>query len=876
MAERRVTVKVDVVGSAGGLKATLATAEKGAAGLQQQIDKINRTVIAPTVKMPSVAAFKVPAIPAAAIAGINSITQAVSDLHAEIARLNQTTIKTPAVGSGVAGGIGSVLAGVVAGRISGGAGGLGPRSVLPGFRGPRSQRYQEFMETVPESDKEFVDAYWRFKKGLKPEKTPAPAAGGGMPAEALPMTPPVSAPPASVPMPAAALVTTPTKTKKPRKTPKVVPPAKPAPLTATDIAAIITTPGMDIAAQVAGIADALKDDLVAGAKLAGLVLPAAAKRNKAGIIEAIKTHMGGLPGTSVPSFVAPWPAIPEPPPRRAPSPGEAAWTSAIPPRGVTPAPGMSGSAAWTSAVPPGFIGPHEFIGPTWPRPRGRDPLVGMSGMAEPMRLPMVGPQAVGAPTRADEKPLGWLATIKNKLIDRYGAKQTAAIIASGQAVGWGMTAVGSAMTHLPVWIPGSTLWGMAPGIGVAEIAKRLRERKAAAAAAGVKTTPHQAISGTEYRGDWPGGGGPGDHMPSRWDRFQSFAGHARMGAAVGAGAMYAGVAALPPVQSQLHNSFQLLAGEIGISVIPEVVRLSGWLQTFARVVRTVNEATGGGLGKALFWGTAALTGIAAVNTGLNMTRNAATGIGWAGRGLGIFADVAAPAAGHAVGAGVSRAVAPAAGGGAGGAVGQAGMGAGGTVAGGGLLATGMNIGGPIAAAIPWIATLAETGSHYASIMTDAQRREEMSTLLLQGPEHVARLRGAPESVMQGHREYARAFAADPTMIMAGLEAARFNATQADERYQIQHGGLTGWLGRQWHGEPGSAPGAANARLMMDPQAQLGGDVTALYDRILMNIAGQPGPLGEQQARSAEAVIQNTSALQANTDAIRGASRSQEI
>lgn len=59
------------------------------------------------------------------------------------------------------------------------------------------------------------------------------------------------------------------------------------------------------------------------------------------------------------------------------------------------------------------------------------------------------------------------------VLDRYGPKTAAAIIASGQAVGWGASAL-MPLLGLPPWIPGSTILGMAPGIAAAELYRRFK------------------------------------------------------------------------------------------------------------------------------------------------------------------------------------------------------------------------------------------------------------------------------------------------------------------------------------------------------------------------------------------------------------------
>jgi hypothetical protein len=179
---------------------------------------------------------------------------------------------------------------------------------------------------------------------------------------------------------------------------------------------------------------------------------------------------------------------------------------------------------------------------------------------------------------------------------------------------------------------------------------------------------------------------------------------AQVGAAVSGGLVAAGVASLPVVSEQLTNSFALLTREIGISVIPGVVRMSGWFQSAARTFRSVNEHTGGMLGSGLFYGGLTLGGVGLANSGFNMAKGVAGNIGsvasWGSRALGFGAEAAGTAAaqaggniagnvaGRAVGRATGRAAGSAVAGAGGSAVGSAATAAGGTVAGGSVVAGG--------------------------------------------------------------------------------------------------------------------------------------------------------------------------------------------
>lgn len=91
----------------------------------------------------------------------------------------------------------------------------------------------------------------------------------------------------------------------------------------------------------------------------------------------------------------------------------------------------------------------------------------------------------------------------------------------------------------------------------------------------------------------------GAAMMDMRDKFSPLTSALRGGTVAAAGAVTAGVASLPDLSSQLTNSFAMLSREIGISVTPSMVRLSGVLQSLSRTVRNVDEASGGIAGNAL-------------------------------------------------------------------------------------------------------------------------------------------------------------------------------------------------------------------------------------------------------------------------------------
>lgn len=68
-----------------------------------------------------------------------------------------------------------------------------------------------------------------------------------------------------------------------------------------------------------------------------------------------------------------------------------------------------------------------------------------------------------------------LAKAKGKLVDRYGAKTAAAIVASGQAISWGAFGVGLA-TGAPLYVP--SVIAMVPAAALAELHHQLKGSKA--------------------------------------------------------------------------------------------------------------------------------------------------------------------------------------------------------------------------------------------------------------------------------------------------------------------------------------------------------------------------------------------------------------
>lgn len=61
----------------------------------------------------------------------------------------------------------------------------------------------------------------------------------------------------------------------------------------------------------------------------------------------------------------------------------------------------------------------------------------------------------------------------NALEKRYGKKTAVACLAFGQSLGWGASVAGAAV-GVPVWLPGSTIWGALPAVAIAEVYKQVR------------------------------------------------------------------------------------------------------------------------------------------------------------------------------------------------------------------------------------------------------------------------------------------------------------------------------------------------------------------------------------------------------------------
>jgi hypothetical protein len=62
-----------------------------------------------------------------------------------------------------------------------------------------------------------------------------------------------------------------------------------------------------------------------------------------------------------------------------------------------------------------------------------------------------------------------VVAINKGLANRYGVKQAALIVASGQAFGWGLMPLGVATVGVPLYVPFSTVAGMIPGAALAEL-----------------------------------------------------------------------------------------------------------------------------------------------------------------------------------------------------------------------------------------------------------------------------------------------------------------------------------------------------------------------------------------------------------------------
>lgn len=79
--------------------------------------------------------------------------------------------------------------------------------------------------------------------------------------------------------------------------------------------------------------------------------------------------------------------------------------------------------------------------------------------------------------------------------------------------------------------------------------------------------------------------------------------------AVSGGIVAAGLAAMPQVAEHTTNSFKLLAGEIGISMIPEFVRVAGAAQDLARWYKGLGDGTKAVIGSTLFYGSVLGAGV---------------------------------------------------------------------------------------------------------------------------------------------------------------------------------------------------------------------------------------------------------------------------
>jgi hypothetical protein len=288
---------------------------------------------------------------------------------------------------------------------------------------------------------------------------------------------------------------------------------------------------------------------------------------------------------------------------------------------------------------------------------------------------------------------------------------------------------------------------------------------------------------------------------------------AQVGAAVSGGLVAAGVASLPIVSEQLTNSFSLLTREIGISVIPGVVRMSGWFQSAARTFRSVNEHTGGMLGSGLFYGSLGLGAVGLGGKGLSMARDAAGGLSWGARALGFGADVAGNAAGNAVGRAGGRVAARAGGSAAGNAAG----GAGAAIP---FLASnpiGWAIGATIAAGVAGSAQAARVEENRAAGERPGFGSKMLSSILTGG---------IPDS-----------WAAKPWQWLTGSGPA---------------------------GGGGAAGGGTGPMAMFNPQGQAANSFEALYDRMLVEGISSTAAETEQQARAYERMINALNQIAANT------------
>jgi hypothetical protein len=113
------------------------------------------------------------------------------------------------------------------------------------------------------------------------------------------------------------------------------------------------------------------------------------------------------------------------------------------------------------------------------------------------------------------------------------------------------------------------------------------------------------------------------------ERVRALGGAATVVAAGSLATLYAAVSGLDAVSGTLTGSFTMLRNEVGIAIIPVVVELAGYLQSAARWVRTVNEATGGWAGQLAGWTLVAGAGVAVLGrlvTGAVSTWGALTGL----------------------------------------------------------------------------------------------------------------------------------------------------------------------------------------------------------------------------------------------------------
>jgi hypothetical protein len=323
---------------------------------------------------------------------------------------------------------------------------------------------------------------------------------------------------------------------------------------------------------------------------------------------------------------------------------------------------------------------------------------------------------------------------------------------------------------------------------------------------------------------------------------------ARMAGIVGAAGMaaaYSGIAsASPEAGSQITNSFRMIANEIGIATIPAAVRFTGALQSVARGIRTVNEATGGVAGTLAFNGALLLTGVGALGMAGRAVATTVSGL----RSLGLLAEVAAPVAGQlagqALGAGARR-LAGTGGAQAGGQVlAGAGTGAGTSLAlGAGPIAI------PIATLVAGAVMLADTvhNIHAVGLPGDDSRRPPGMT-----------------NDQWAVRQWQNQMPFMSTATNFGQSVAnRFGLGTAQPAH-----GFGAWAAEQLGiGAPG--PGQAGAVAdVTERRPQLYQSAEEMQTAMMMRIQGEPGALGEQENRAtaelAAALRENTQALQANT------------